>query len=110
VKRHFNVEVVSGVRSQLAEAYLLSQGRTHGIYLVGWYVPLGGNKPNPLHAETFEEAILRLDLEVQLVLSDHANLRLKGVCLNCEFPEAFRKAAPAKMKVPRKTGTTGRRK
>ena len=57
VKCSFNQEVGTSLEKQLVAEYLLKLGRTHGIYLVGWYKGEGW-KPNnnPLKAQTWSEA------------------------------------------------------
>jgi len=92
VKCSFNQEVADGLEKQLVSEYLLKLGRTHGIYLVGWYQGEGW-KPNnnPLKAKTWAEA---KNATCELLAGSrkvHPELRIDAYCLNCEFPQAFRK-------------------
>ena len=92
VKCSFNQEVGTSLEKQLVAEYLLKLGRTHGIYLVGWYKGEGW-KPNnnALKAQSWPEASAELAKLRDASRSGHTDLQVDAVCLNCEFPQAFRK-------------------
>jgi hypothetical protein len=76
----------------LVAEYLLKLGRTHGIYVVGWYK--GGDwkkRQNPLGAKTWTEANTAISDLLQSARQAHPKLKLEAICLNGEFPQAFRK-------------------
>lgn len=93
VKRHFNPEVAKSLEMQLIKEYLLGLSRTHGLYLVAWYAHQDWKKRrgNPLGAKSFEQARSALQKLLQRSQAAHPELKLKAICLNCEFPIAFRK-------------------
>jgi hypothetical protein len=92
VKRDYNPEVQTSLEKQLVQEYLLKLGRAHGIYVVGWYEAQSWRKKaNPLRADSHQHAeseIKKLLLKSQ---EKHPTLRLSAFCLNCEYPQAFRK-------------------
>jgi hypothetical protein len=92
VKRDFNPEVATGLEQQLVSEYLLRLSRTHGIYVVGWY-GLGASrkKSNPLRARSYVELQVAVRELVATSQAAHPELKLAALCLNCEFPTAFRK-------------------
>ena len=92
VKCSFSREVATSLEEQLVAEYLLKLGRTHGIYLVGWYK--GGKwkpKNNPLKAQTHSDACAAVTALRDTSRRAHPDLQIDAVCLNCEFPRAFRK-------------------
>jgi hypothetical protein len=92
VKCSFNQEVGTSLEKQLVAEYLLKLGRTHGIYLVGWYKGEGWkSNHNPLKAQSWPEASAELAKLLDTGRSGHTDLQIDAVCLNCEFPQAFRK-------------------
>lgn len=92
VKRSNNPEVLTSLEKQLVAEYLLRLGRTHGIYLIGWYRGKGWTpSPNPLGVHTFPEAKVKIDELLASSRKRHPELALEAVCLNCEFPQPFRK-------------------
>lgn len=92
VKCSFNQEVATSLDKQLIGEYSLKLGRTHGIYLVGWYKGEGW-KPsnNPLKAQNWSGAKDAVDQLLIASRKGHPDLQLDALCLNCEFPQAFRK-------------------
>lgn len=92
VKRRDNPEAARGLEQQLIAEYLLKLDRTHGIYLVGWYETEGWlANHNPLKAQNWAGAsasVVKLLDESRMA---HPELRIDAICLDCEFPRAFRK-------------------
>ncbi|MCL5096459.1 MAG: hypothetical protein M1608_02785 [Candidatus Omnitrophica bacterium] len=92
VKRSFNPEVGTSLEKQLIAEYLLKLNRSHGIYLVGWYKGKGWKpRRNPLRAQTWSEAKAKISGLLLASRHAHPGLQIDAVCLNCEFPQAFRK-------------------
>lgn len=62
VKGCWNPSIPTAVESQLVSEYLRPFGRTHGIYLIAWFVcPRWEGATNSLGAVTFEEASQRVE-------------------------------------------------
>lgn len=75
---------------QLGDRYLLADGKTHGIYLVGWNGRLGtwrteaGNRPEkPLTPQTLEMAFQR---QSQEYTDDHDGVRIRPVVIDLAWP------------------------
>jgi hypothetical protein len=94
VKCSFNREVATSLEKQLIGEYLLTLNRKYGIYLVGWYKAPGW-KPdhNPLKAKNYAQAKQVVSQLLSTSRSAYPELRVDAVCLNCEFPQAFRRRA-----------------
>jgi hypothetical protein len=91
VKRHFNSEAKMGFEQQLVQEYLRKHNRSHGVYVVGWYGRSEcGSSSNPLGASSFTEAQAAIASLANSVQEANPDLKLLAVCLNCEFPVAFR--------------------
>jgi hypothetical protein len=92
VKCSFNKEAETSLEKQLVAEYLVKLGRTHGIYLVGWYKGEGFKpKHNPLGAKTWADASQALSKLLSASRTAHPDLQIDAFCLDCEFPQAFRK-------------------
>ncbi|HWQ90566.1 MAG TPA: hypothetical protein VN673_02760, partial [Clostridia bacterium] len=92
VKCSFNQELETSLEKQLVAEYLVKLSRTHGIYLVGWYKGEGFKpKHNPLGAKTWADASQALSKLLAASRTAHPGLQIDAVCLDCEFPQAFRK-------------------
>lgn len=62
VKGCWNPSIPTAVESQLVSGYLRPFGRTHGIYLIAWFVcPKWKKAKNSLGVVTFEEASKRVE-------------------------------------------------
>jgi len=91
VKCSFNREVATSLKKQLVGEYLLKLGGTHGIYVVGWYRGESWKRNrNPLKAQTWAEAKARVAQLLEASRKAHPGLQLDAVCLDCQFPRAFR--------------------
>lgn len=82
VKWSDNKDVSSSLSDQLGDNYLLGQGLTHGIYLVGWYghgkgkwvgSPAGGRPRKPYSIATWTVA---LQAQASLYGETHANIKI----------------------------------
>ena len=92
VKCSFNQEAETSLEKQLVAEYLVKLGRTHGIYLVGWYKGEGFKpKHNPLGAKNWADASQALSKLLGASRTAHPDLQIDAFCLDCEFPQAFRK-------------------
>lgn len=91
VKGCWNPGVQTALEAQLVDEYLKTNGLTHGLYLVGWYMcdrwDHPKRKPNSqLKSPTFEEA--QEEVRQLAVLHDgkRSPLTVRCVVLDCRYP------------------------
>jgi hypothetical protein len=84
VKGCWNIDVRSAADSQLVSDYLRSNGLTHGIYLVGWFVCDAWEKcSNKLNSETLTMARQEIDQLVSAYDGKNNPERVNGIVLDC---------------------------
>lgn len=91
VKGCWHKEVRTAIETQLVAGYLVQNGWTHGIYLVGWFdcdrwdAPTNTPKSS-LNAATYEDACKEVDALAAPYDGVGKSEVVKGFCLDCRFP------------------------
>jgi hypothetical protein len=93
VKGCWHPAVRTAIRTQLVEDYLINNGLTHGIYLVGWFVCERWNvqksrRRTCLKSRTYADACSEVQELAHPFAGEHAEVFVKGVCLDCRFPNS----------------------
>jgi hypothetical protein len=88
VKGCWNTGVQTSLRTQLVDTYLIPNGWTHGIYLVGWFICErweNNRSHNQLSASTIDEAHAEVKQLATSCQTDVPNTSLFGYVLDCRL-------------------------
>ena len=87
IKGCWNAEARTAVDSQLVGDYLRPNGKTHGVYLVGWFVCSKWKTPrNKLSSATLELARQEIAQLVSAYDGKANPERVNGIVLDCCYP------------------------